>query len=80
MPKYKITIWDTTSQHGRCIIEASSEDAAIETARRMLWSGDDAGKIEWVVDDGEWSFDAGRCPQDAEPDFREDDYKESKDA
>jgi hypothetical protein len=76
MPKYKITIWDTTEQHARCIIEASSEDAAIQTAREVMWSGDDAGKLEWVVDNGEFSFDVGKCSPDAEPDFKEADYLE----
>lgn len=78
MPKYKVTIWDTTSQHGRCIIEASSEEAAIQTAREVMWSGDDSGKIEWVVDDGEFSFDVAKAAPDAAPDFNEADYREGK--
>lgn len=78
MPKYKVTIWDTTSQHGRCIIEASSEDAAIQTAREVLWSGNDSEKIDWIVDDGEFSFDVAKAAPDAAPDFNEDDYKEIK--
>ena len=79
MPKYKVTIWDTTSQHGRCIIEASSEEAAIQTAREVMWSGD-SRKIDWVVDDGEFSFDVAKAATDAEPDFSEDDYMEDEDA
>lgn len=75
MPKYKVTIWDTTSQHGRCIIEASSEEAAIQTAREVMWSGD-SEKIDWVVDDGEFSFDVAKAAPDAAPDFNEADYKE----
>lgn len=78
MPKYKVTIWDTTSQHGRCIIEASSEEAAIQTAREVMWSGDDSSKIDWVVDDGEFSFDVAKAAPDAAPDFNEADYKEGK--
>lgn len=78
MPKYKITIWDTTSQHGRCIIEASCEQAAIQTARQVMWSGDKHGKIDWVVDDGEFDFDVANAAPDAEPDFNEADYKEAK--
>jgi hypothetical protein len=78
MPKYKITIWDTTSQHGRCIIEASSEDAAIQTARQVMWSGDKHGKIDWVIDDGEFDFDVANAAPDVEPDFNEADYKEAE--
>ncbi len=78
MPKYKITIWDTTSQHGRCIIEASCEHAAIQTARQVMWSGDKHGKIDWVIDDGEFDFDVANAASDAEPDFNEADYKEAK--
>ena len=77
MPKYKVTIWDTTSQHGRCIIEASSEEAAIQTAREVMWSGD-SGKLDWVVDDGEFDFDVANAASDAEPDFNEADYKETQ--
>lgn len=80
MPKYKITIWDTTSQHGRCIIEASSEEAAIQTAREVMWSGDDQGKIDWIVDDGEFSFDVAKAAPDVEADFNEADYQEDEDA
>jgi hypothetical protein len=75
MPKYKITIWDTTAQYARCIIEASSEAAAVQTARQLMWNGDD-NKLEWVVDEGDWDFDVAFVPDDTEPNFREEDYKE----
>ena len=78
MPKYKITIWDTTAQHGRCIIEASCEQAAIQTARQVMWSGDKHGKIDWIVDDGEFDFDVANAASDAEPDFNEVDYKKAQ--
>lgn len=80
MPKYKVTIWDTTWQHGRCIIEASSEEAAIQTAREVMWSGDDKGVIEWIVDDGEFSFDVAKAAPDVEANFNEEDYKEANNA
>jgi hypothetical protein len=43
-----------------------------------MWSGDEHGKIDWVIDDGEFDFDVANAAPDAEPDFNEADYKEAQ--